>query len=219
MTVSAINAPKLAVFFEQVRSGGTVVKLTKIDIAEAHIRAAVRLFFEDEHPAPVYLLACPAREVLTTLGDKIGVDTLLHEYAANRGITLQDAVGKADQFANFMKHANRDPQAVLEEFSDEDNDHILMIACKDFVQITGGLPIEAQIFEAWWYAAHIKRISDRSRGMRERVKLCIQAFPLGFRSAAREDKKKMALDVLMRPRTDPSLRMEIKRVVELPKDL
>jgi hypothetical protein len=31
--------------------------LTKIDVAEAHIRAAVRLFFEGENPAPVYALA------------------------------------------------------------------------------------------------------------------------------------------------------------------
>jgi len=194
------------------------MKLTKIDVAEAHIRAAVRLFFEDEHPAPVYLLTCAAREILTTIGDKLGVDTLLHGYATDKGISIREAAGRASKFVNFMKHADRDPDAVLDGFEDDEIDPFLMIACKDFVEITGGLPIEGQVFEAWWYAAHIEKVSDRPREMRERVKLCIKAFPYGFRSATRETKKQMELAMLLKVRDDPALQMEIKRIIEIPVD-
>ena len=193
------------------------MKLTKIDVAEAHIRAAVRLFFACEHPAPVYSLTCAAREILTTVGEKLGVLTLLHEYAADHGVSLKEAIRQANIFANFMKHADRDPDAVLEGFEDDEIDPFLLIACKDFGEITGGMPIEAQVFEAWWYAAHIEKLSDAPRAMRELAKLSIPVFPIGFRSATRDAKKRMGLACLLKAQDDPALQMEIKRVVELPK--
>src|ERR1700730_95189 len=63
---------------------------TKIDVAEAHIRTAVRLFFEDAHPVPVHTLACAAREILAALGEKLGIDTILHEAARLTGCRAQE---------------------------------------------------------------------------------------------------------------------------------
>ncbi len=47
------------------------IELTKIGVAEAHIRTAVRLFFEGENPAPVYALANAAREIVSTIGNQV----------------------------------------------------------------------------------------------------------------------------------------------------
>jgi hypothetical protein len=44
------------------------VKLSKIDIADTPLRAAIRMFFED---VPVHTLAGAAREILSTLGEKL----------------------------------------------------------------------------------------------------------------------------------------------------
>jgi hypothetical protein len=41
------------------------MKLTKIDVAEAQICAAVRMFFGGGHPVPIYTLANAARERLS----------------------------------------------------------------------------------------------------------------------------------------------------------
>jgi len=87
---------------------------TKIDVAEAHIRTAVCLFFEDSHPVPVYTLACSAREIMTTLGDKTGVATVLHDYARMTGKSFRDAVSKAHKYVGFMKHADREPDKILQ---------------------------------------------------------------------------------------------------------
>lgn len=193
------------------------MKLTKIDVAEAHIRAAVRLFFACEHPVPVYSLTCAARETLTTIGEKTGVVTLLHEYAADHGVSLKEAIRSASPFANFLKHADRDPDAVLEGFEDDEIDPFLLIACWDFHKITGGMPIEAQVFEAWWYAAHTEKLSEAPRAIRELARLSLRVFPIGFRSATRDEKKRRGLACLVKVRDDPALRMKIKRVVELPK--
>jgi hypothetical protein len=192
------------------------MKLTKIDVAEAHIRAAVRLFFACEHPAPVYSLTCAAREILMTIGEKLGIVTLLHEYAADHGISLKEAIRRASPFANFMKHADRDPDAVLEGFEDDEIDPFLLIACKDFHKISGGMPVEAQVFEAWWHAAHTEKLSEAPRAMRELARLSIRVFPIGFRSATRDEKKRIGLARLLKAQDDPALRQKIRRVVELP---
>lgn|ERR1017187_2872019 len=57
-------------------AGAVTYDLTKIDVAAAHIRTAVRLFFEDSHPVPIYTLASAAREMLTFIGEKTGVETI-----------------------------------------------------------------------------------------------------------------------------------------------
>ncbi|HEY5038368.1 MAG TPA: hypothetical protein VIJ93_04770 [bacterium] len=117
-------------------------RLNKIDVAEAHIVSAVKLFFENGHPVSVYLLASAAREILTTLGDKTGVKTLLHDMSSWRGEPLKETINKAHGFAKFFKHANSDTTAIL-EFPEDEVDGILFIACHDFGRITGGMPVHA----------------------------------------------------------------------------
>ncbi len=188
---------------------------TKIDVAEAHICTAVRLFFDDAHPIPIHTLACSAREILTTLGDKLGIDTMLQEVARIQDTTIDKVIKKAHGFAGFMKHADRDADAVLEAFSDADNDYVLWFACHDFGRITGGMPIEAQVFEAWWFATTVKKVSAGGLKRQRMVKTCIRAFP-GIRTALRADQKKLGRDVLLRSSQDPTLKMQFRRVVELP---
>ena len=123
-------------------------ELTKIDIAETLIRTAVRLFFQDEHPVPIYQLASSAREILTTVGEKVGVETVLHAIAKKRNVPLKTLVGEAHKFAGRFKHANRNPTEKI-QFRETDVDWVLLLACHDFGRVTGGMPVEAQVFEAW----------------------------------------------------------------------
>ena len=61
------------------------MKLTKIDAAEAHLITAVRCHFAGEHLASIYLLTASAREILTTIGGKMGIRTMLHGIAEATG--------------------------------------------------------------------------------------------------------------------------------------
>jgi hypothetical protein len=56
-----------------VAKGTKTFELTKIDVAEALIRSAVRQFFENAHPVPIYAMANAAREILTSVADHSGV--------------------------------------------------------------------------------------------------------------------------------------------------
>jgi len=127
------------------------MQLTKIDVAEAHLITAVRCYFAGEHPASVYLLAASAREILTTIGEKAGIRTVLHGLAETTGKALRDVSAMAHEHANFLKHADRDPRAVLHDLNEDHVQHVLFVACHDFARIAGGQPIELQVYEAWWF--------------------------------------------------------------------
>jgi hypothetical protein len=190
------------------------MKLTKIDIAEANLTAALRLFFEDAHPVPVHTLANAAREVLGVIGEKVQADIFLNQLAQRRSVSVSEYLKKATATANFMKHADRDPDAVL-DFSDQVNDFMLFWACRDFVTVAKGLPIEAQVFDSWFFATQVKRVRDGGLRWQEKVKACIRLFP-GVRAAERPKQKQIALSVLHDALKKPSLKMDINRVVLLP---
>jgi hypothetical protein len=52
-----------------------ILKLTKIDVAEAQLKAAVHMFFNGGHPVPVYTLANAVREIVGKIGELINVET------------------------------------------------------------------------------------------------------------------------------------------------
>lgn len=92
-------------------AGASAFDLTKLDVAAAEIRTAVRLFFEDSHPVPIYVLASSAREILTTIGGKLGINTTAHDLADAKAVSLKAVIRRAHKFASFFKHADKDPAA------------------------------------------------------------------------------------------------------------
>ena len=94
-------------------------------------------------------------------------------------------------------------------------DSVLVLACHDFGRVAGGMPVEAQVFEAWIYALAYPRVSSAPLKKQRLIRLCVREFP-GVRLATRQEQKRLGLVVVNRTLADPSLQMEFKRVVELP---
>jgi hypothetical protein len=191
------------------------MRLTKIDVAEAHIVTAVRATFRAEHPASVYLLAASAREILTTIGHKTGVRTVLHGAAQDTGKKLVRLIHSAHSYANFMKHADKDPTAVIEGFEENEADAVLFIACHDFARIAGGQPIEMQVFEAWWFATAYAKVSTAPLRSQDIIRKCISRFP-GIRAADRSGRQAIGLTTLETAAKNPAFAMEIRREVQMP---
>jgi hypothetical protein len=53
------------------------MRLSKIDVAEAQICAAVRMFFKGGHLVPIYTLANAAREIVSSIGEQIGISRFI----------------------------------------------------------------------------------------------------------------------------------------------
>jgi hypothetical protein len=127
--------------------------LTKLDVAEREIVAAVRLLFDGGDGVPVYVLAAAAREITTTLCEKRcirsmfdGLDDAFPEKTRSQMYKWVHA------HAGFFKHARTDPDGVLEGFEEDEAQAVLYIACEDFYRLCGGGPIELQAFTLWYEA-------------------------------------------------------------------
>jgi hypothetical protein len=117
--------------------------------------------------------------------------------------------------ANFFKRADRDATATL-DFDEGDAEVVLSLACHDFGRITGGMPIEGQIYEAWVAAIAFPRVSEAPLRSQELIRRVIAHFP-GMRGAAnRAEQKKIGLAVLNQALADPKLEMKFRREVVLP---
>lgn len=189
---------------------------TKLDCAEAHICTAVRLYFEDRHPIPIQLLAASAREILTTVGGFMGVQTILHNVHQQLGPSMRAVEKKAMEKANFVKHADRDPTGVLDDLDDADNTNLLLIACHDFGRVAKGMPVEAQVFEAWFHVRNPTPLRSIPLSLRQKVQMAVEAFPYGLRTASLAEAKRIGLERLERAVQDPSLKMSYSTVVTIP---
>jgi len=138
---------------------GQKLNLTKLDAAEAQLRTAVRMYFENDHLAPIYALANAVRKVVGQIGKHLDVETVQNAIAKSRGMKVEEMICPLSKTANFFKHADRDPTATI-SLEDDDVEVMLFFAGHDFGRVAGGMPIEAQVFEAWAYAATIERVSD-----------------------------------------------------------
>jgi hypothetical protein len=173
-----------------------------------------RLFFEDAYPAAVYLLAASAREITTTLADKTHTNTLLTEVAWESNSRDRKALIKSvHRFANFMKHANRDPQGTI-ELPYRDIELTLLVACNDFWKVTGGMPVDVHVFQAWAQLSHFQRISDAPLRGQATLRQYIHKFP-GIRSADAKGRKLIGLRALQAASGDSFWGQEYKRTVEL----
>ena len=191
------------------------MRLTKIDAAEAYLISAVRLCFQCGPPASVYLLAGSAREILITIGDKIGVRTPLHGVAVGLGQPFEDLLTAAHQHVNFLKHADRDPQAVLEDLTETDIDTLLFVACHDLLRIAKRQPVEAQVFVVWYLAISWPKVARASLRVQPTIRHCIKHFPaIGW--VPREEQLRQGWARLQEAAADPILRMELQREVALP---
>ena len=194
------------------RPAGQRISNTKIEAAEAQLRAAVRMFFEDKDLVPIVTLANAVREVMGQIGEYLDVKTVQQEVAKSRGKSVAELTEPLRKMANFFKHADKDPRAKI-IFEENDVEVLLFFACHDFGRVAKGMPIEAQVFEAWAYAANTKRVSDVPLRKQPLLKRMIAAFP-GLRAAPdRSKQKKIGLEIMERALRNKSLEMTIMREI------
>jgi len=182
-------------------------------VAEAHLITAVRGRFRRDHPVPIYLLAASAREILTTIGARQNVRTMLHGIAESTGHKLGRVVEAAHEYTNFFKHADKDTTASI-DFDENSVDAVIMVACSDFARIAKGMPIELQVFQAWWLAINMERVSTAPLRIQPVIRYAISLFP-GVRRADLLERLNIGQRALEKAEADPRFRMEINREVRM----
>jgi hypothetical protein len=192
--------PSEWLFLKTLRKSN-VIHLTKIDVADAQLRAAVCMYFEGGHPVPVYTLANAAREIVDSIGKKMGITTSAQSVADLLGIPAQDVLRLVTTPANFFKHADRDAYTKL-AFDEAALIAVLSMLCQRFEDVANGLPVEAIVFRVWLNALTAK-VTQVPLSHQQHIRNCIKLFPGIRRAADLAEQKMIGLKHLKKTLADP----------------
>ena len=96
------------------------------------------------------------------------------------------------QAYNYFKHADRDAEVELDNFSDDINDQILLMCCHDHGAVFGKSPVVQSVFFGWYISAYPDTISDDQ----EVVGLAQGYFGEDMADLSRDDQKNLGLQAL-----------------------
>ena len=122
--------------------------MTKIQAAQRQIDAAIWMLFRNDDPVAIHTVAMAAFRILRDLAKQRGlehsVDSMIRpgkEKEFWRGV---------NSFANFFKHADKDPDDISGGFFEEANDLVLLIAAKYYDLLGYQQTEEMQALEVWY---------------------------------------------------------------------
>ena len=161
-------------------------------IARRQLGTALFLFLADDDPVSVHCLACGGGEVASYLAHAAGEKTFdQHALEVHPEMEPKELAFLKNKYWNAMKHAFkhngqvRNDDELIAKFDDTHNDHVLFVGWHDYALAVGCLPIEAQVFQAWYFANFPEKLApDVSTTNFEML------FP-DVRELARSEKKRL----------------------------
>lgn len=138
----------------------SVIKVSKLEAARRQIDVAIHLYFNDHDPLAVHTLACAAHEILRNIGEARGIrsmkDLVIEMVVPSY---KKEAILKLDTARNFLKHADRDPEAFL-EYNVDAAELWLFDCCMLYQSITGEKTNLMATVTAWICINHPDLIAD-----------------------------------------------------------
>ena len=139
----------------------------KAAVARRQLGTALALFLDDGDPVSVHCLACGGAEIADFLAKNVE-RTPFSQHALDTfpEMNVNELVKLRNKYWNAMKHALahngkiRSDDELLAAFDDVQNDHILFIGWYDYANAVGRLPIEAQMFQAWYFANYPEKLDN-----------------------------------------------------------
>jgi hypothetical protein len=147
------------------------IMITKTDAAERQLNTAIRLFFENRDHLSSYALAVASREItdaviqsryrelyqreLARVGDPLKVP-LSHRKVLEILVKpefYKDFLKLEHKWQNFLKHADKDPDAEIEPFRTKSLALVIILAIKNYVLLTQHWTTEMAVFFTWFAIA------------------------------------------------------------------
>ena len=142
------------------------LELLKAEVARRQLGTALSLFIEDCDPVSVHSLACAGGEIADALAKRTGKTAFAeHAMQCNPQLTPKQLADIKNKYWNAFKYFEdrkgelREDKELLNEFNDEVNDHVLFIGWHDLMLATAAMPIEAQVFQAWYFSMYPEKLN------------------------------------------------------------
>jgi hypothetical protein len=180
----------------------------KVESARRQLGTALALYLDNRDPVSVHCLAGGGCELIEFYAKKVGVKPFASHILETQPETQPALEIKTlrkiqRQYWTAFKHAahqhsgkERDDDALLRQFSDEQNDTALFIGWYDYAQTTATMPVETQVHQTWYIALHLDKLDPKhSKEPYEKL------FP-GLLTKSRSEQKQMLNDVIERVRAN-----------------
>jgi hypothetical protein len=144
--------------------GSPTIRVSKLDAAQRQLRTAIALWFEDGDPVSVHALAFAAYEVFHSVSkhrDPSRRDLLFDSAYVKDGYR-KEYLALVKKEAHFFKHADRDPEAIL-DFCPDVADYFILYAILAH-QLCGESQSEEESIFMWWIMFHrTEMLSEEGR--------------------------------------------------------
>lgn len=136
-------------------------------IARRQLGTALALFIADEDPVSVHCLACGGAEIASYLAQAVDEKPFnQHALEVHPDMEPKELAFLRNKYWNAMKHALtkngqvRSDDELMADFDDAHNDHVLFVGWYDYASAVGCLPIEAQVFQVWYFANFPEKLAE-----------------------------------------------------------
>ncbi len=133
------------------------MQLTKADAAVRQLDTAIELFFEKRDPAAIRTLVAAAGRILSDLVEHKTPGESWRSNTVKSMPMLKDGevYDILNSTPNFLKHADRDPDAV-HIFTEAENEDLIFMATLECGEIHP-TSLDMQVFQIWYMAAYPER--------------------------------------------------------------
>ncbi|KQR77548.1 hypothetical protein [Rhizobium sp. Leaf341] len=128
--------------------------ISKLDAARRQLLAAIHIQWFLNEPLAAYQLASNASEICDQLLKRTGKIRMRKKFVEVHGSTEKQINDTSNRPRNFAKHANSDPDALLDDITDLDAETIILVACLDYSVLAGKSPIPVGLFITWFAAVY-----------------------------------------------------------------
>jgi hypothetical protein len=150
-----------------------MVSVTKPDSAVRQLNVAIDLLFANADPLCVRTLAAAAHTVLSDLVDKTRAGaSWRNRILEDSGLARKEAIRVLNQASNFLKHAERDGEMIL-EFAEEENDRLILVATLECAELGHPLSIEMKAFQVWFFACNPLVLGGRPNAIGRKSQLIL----------------------------------------------
>ncbi len=141
------------------------IKLSKIEAIRRQIDASIRILFENEDPIAIHTLAMASFQMLRDLSAK-SEDNYFNKMLKNMlNPSLEREFWRIiNRPANFLKHADKDPNGIIDNVEEEVNEGILVISCLLYQDLGNHLTPEMVTLISWFFAIHPDFIKHTASG-------------------------------------------------------
>lgn len=131
------------------------INISKLDAARRQLDSSILYFFNDYDPVSIHALTRAAHEVLEAISKKQGINSVILEGIKKFVRTDKQKMvrDKINEVKNFIKHADRDPEAVV-EFDPEITQYFIWDACRLYKLLTTNYTRDMLVFTTWISIMH-----------------------------------------------------------------